>query len=288
MITDFIQGEKFEQLAHFVYSPMHLSGDDYSKLENTFDVAKLFPYCIVYAHSMYAKNLLGILKDVKTPIILVTHNGDTNITPNHIIPECVHMWFAQNVAMKHPKIQSIPIGLENSRWYRNVKKRDVMQDLYNKYYHGPLKGDEKCPGHLAYMNHNVSTNPKERQLLYDLFEHKPWVYSYRGKNSNDALQFRVYMNAICVHPFMFCPEGNGIDTHRTWEVLYMDRFPIEKRNYNNQYYTDLPIVFVDSWEEVTEDFLRKKWKEMIEGDYAYEKLTFTYWADWIKSYSEKK
>lgn len=281
MITDFIQGEKFEQLAHFVYSPMHLSGDDYSRLENTFDVSKLFPNCIVYTHSMYAKNLLGILKDVKTPIVLITHNGDTNITPDYEIPECVVKWFAQNVAMTHPKIQSIPIGLENSRWYPKLKKREVMQDYYNQYTGSVLRHSK-----LVYMNHNVKTNPKERQFLYDHFSKEPWVTSEEGKN---GVNFNGYVESLCSHSFVFCPEGNGIDTHRTWEALYMGCIPIEKRNLNNQYYQELPILFVDSWEDVTEKYLQTV-RYIVSLELAihnpYRMLTFTYWERLIRSYSK--
>jgi hypothetical protein len=89
--------------------------------------------------------------------------------------------------------------------------------------------------------------------------------------------FDWYIDNIYHHPFVICPEGNGIDTHRTWECLYMGTVPIEKRNINNQFYTDLPIMFVDDWDEVTEDNLMK-WLTISGGKkWNMEKLNFDWW-----------
>ena len=63
----------------------------------------------------------------------------------------------------------------------------------------------------------------------------------------------------------------------------MGSIPIEKRNINNQFYTDLPICFVDQWEEVTESFLIKEYTRIKEGVWNMEKLGFDYWKDKIHS-----
>ena len=81
---------------------------------------------------------------------------------------------------------------------------------------------------------------------------------------------------------MICPEGHGIDTHRTWETLYLNSIPIEIRNINNSFYEDLPICLVDSWEEITEDFLNKEYNRINEKKYNLEKLDFNYWLKKIK------
>ena len=79
-----------------------------------------------------------------------------------------------------------------------------------------------------------------------------------------------------------CPEGNGIDTHRTWECLYMNTIPIEKININNQYYTDLPICFVNRWKEITEEFLEKEYIRINSIKWNMNKLSFEYWRNKIK------
>jgi hypothetical protein len=81
---------------------------------------------------------------------------------------------------------------------------------------------------------------------------------------------------------VLCPEGNGMDTHRTWESLYLGAIPVERRNKNNRFYTDLPILFVDEWEEVTEEFLRKNFWKIKLKEWNDKKLEFWYWKNKIK------
>ena len=61
----------------------------------------------------------------------------------------------------------------------------------------------------------------------------------------------------------------------------MNTIPIEKRNINNQFYTDLPILFVDDWEEITERFLHDSFMRMTSMEWNLKKLTFEYWQNEI-------
>ena len=133
---------------------------------------------------------------------------------------------------------------------------------------------------LVYLNHNVSTNPDKRIKPYKLLESKVWVTAAYGRN---PYKFDDYIQNIYNHKFSISPEGNGIDTVRTWECLYMGTIPIEKRNINNQFYTDLPICFVDSWEQVTEDFLQAEYERIKAATWNMDKLKFSYWANKIKN-----
>jgi len=81
--------------------------------------------------------------------------------------------------------------------------------------------------------------------------------------------------------FVISPQGNGLDTHRTWECLYVGSIPIEKRNLNNRFYTDLPICFIDEWEDLTEEFLLSEYERITSGIYDLDKLTFDYWKNKI-------
>ena len=71
----------------------------------------------------------------------------------------------------------------------------------------------------VYMNHNILTNPKERQEPYDLFFDKMWVTV--EKECKNGYAFDKYLENLCMHKYVICPEGNGVDTHRLWESLYM-------------------------------------------------------------------
>jgi hypothetical protein len=55
---------------------------------------------------------------------------------------------------------------------------------------------------------------------------------------------------------MICPQGNGVDCHRNWEVLYLKRVPIMKRtSYLEELYKDYPILWVDDYSEITKTLL---------------------------------
>jgi hypothetical protein len=261
----FIQGNKFISLADFVFAPPNdIPKGDYRYLINTLDKRSLNNGDIIYTHSFYAKQLFEYLPRDKK-ITVITHNSDLNIDfppPDNVL------WYTQNVNIKHPRIKSIPIGLENDHWYPEKKTR-----LFEK-----LK-KPKVYRNMLYMNHNTGTNPA-RLIPYKLFENESWVTAERGRNGQDI---NNYLDNVYNHPFVICPEGNGMDTHRTWECLYLRTIPIEKRNINNQFYTDLPICFVDEWEEINEIFLFNEFKRMVAVKWNLAKLNFDYWKNEIKS-----
>lgn len=251
---DFIQGEKFTSIA---------------------DNKKIF-----YRHTHDVNNFFrGI--DFSDDFILVSHNSDGKVLhssefPNanvDLIPKNLKLWFAQNVCVENDRIVSIPIGMENSMWFSAFGVNKI-EAIVNK------KNEDKNIKKLVYINHNVQTNPKERQIIYDIFDNCSFATCQKGGNGQN---FNQYIDNIYNHKFVICPEGNGTDTHRTWETLYLGSIPIEKRNINNSQYTDLPICFVNDWSDINEEFLNSEYNRIKNSNFNYEKLSFRYWSDRIKN-----
>jgi hypothetical protein len=54
------------------------------------------------------------------------------------------------------------------------------------------------------------------------------------------------------YEFCICPEGNGVDTHRLWEAIYLKTVPIVIKSK----FTDiliknnLPLVVIDDWSDL--------------------------------------
>ena len=254
MDFNFIQGEKFKSLnngINIIYCDTHNVNDFFRRIDfnNEF---------ILISHNSDGKILEG---GVEFP------NADSNLIPNNL-----KYWFGQNVCTKHEKIYSLPIGLENSEWFPHIKK---IEKINNK------KLEPKNFKNLLYINHNILTNPIERQKPYDIFRDKTWVTLEYG---NNGVNFDTYLDNLYSHKFVLCPEGNGTDTHRTWECLYLNTIPIEKRNINNSFYDDLPICFVDEWEEINEDFLNKEYERIMKNNFNKEKIDFLYWTKKINVY----
>jgi hypothetical protein len=57
--------------------------------------------------------------------------------------------------------------------------------------------------------------------------------------------------------FIFCCEGNGFDSHRIWEVLYQNSFPVmlETPWSTSLKWLNLSILFVKNLEELNTDLL---------------------------------
>ena len=262
-----IQGDKFKSLGEFTYSPYTKSQDDYDNLPNTIDLIALKDVNRVYTHTMYAKQLFDVLRDINKKFIVITHNSDVNI--DFSPPDNVIKWFSQNVNIIHDRIKSIPIGLENDRWFPFLHKREKMS----------LKLKQpKVYKNLLYVNHNIATNIIERLKPYQLFENKSWVTTEKGVNGD---KFDEYLDNIYNHKFVVCPRGNGLDTHRLWETLYMGSIPIVKTDINNSFYDDLPILYVNDWEEVTENLLSRIFMLFKTEKWNHDKLNFSYWRDKI-------
>jgi hypothetical protein len=220
----------------------------------------------------------------KNEFVLISHNSDGNVTRNSPrinsgsstdcditsinIPDNLIKWYSQNVDVDHPKIESIPIGIENKCWFPEVQKYEKMMDI---------KNTKKVYKNLLYINFNINTNLKEREPLYRMFSGLPWVTIEMGGNGS---RFDNYLNNIYNHKYVLSPRGNGIDTHRTWETLYVNSIPIEKRNLNNRFYSDLPILFVDDWSQVTRDLLETEFEKLKDNN-SKDMLTFEYWNDKI-------
>lgn len=271
---DFIQGDKFVKIADYTYAPEIKSAGAYDGLGNTLDINKIKNDDIIYTHTFYVKQLFEVIKNLNKGITVITHNSDTNV--DFPPPDNVFKWFTQNVNINHPKIESIPIGLENDRWFPHLKKKEKMIDKLQQ---------PKEYKNLVYMNHNIDNNPPKRLKPYRLLENQSWVTSVHGVN---GVGFDEYLENIYNHKFVICPDGNGIDTHRLWECLYMGSIPIVKRSRNSFFYMMLPICQVGDWEEVTEDFLnttladfQEKKRNMV---WNMKQLEFEYWKYRIQSY----
>lgn len=260
---DLITGEKFTSICDRVF--FHYKDVDTSPIK---------PYeTILYTDTHKLEDLLSIIPRNRN-IVLVTHNSDRNVYDEIIpsIPDNV-VWFSQNVCTKIPKVSPIPIGLENNRWFPEVNKKGKLLERNHS---------NDLPSKLLYVNHAIWTNPGERQIVYDRLRNKDWVTCV--ENSKNGTNFDSYLNDIADHFYVASPNGNGSDCHRTWEVLYSNRVPVVTRK-NNSMFDGLPVLMIDSWDEVTEDYLRSKMQYFTSTVFnGFDKLTFSYWELKIKGY----
>lgn len=260
----FILGEKFIGLADFQYvvgEPLNLTS--------------LLP--IIYADTHDVTSLFKAI-DPNQPFVLISHNSD-GVVADYDKKFCANIrrkppqlkkWFAQNVIVDDPIVTTLPIGLENSKWFKQVRKQERLLKMRNK---------RQTHINTLYINHNVRTNPHERLEPYTLFEDAIWCTCRVGKNGID---YQKYIEDIRSHTFVLCPDGNGPDTHRVWETLYLGSIPLVKRGPHHQVLDGLPVLFVDNWSEVNEDRLLEFSAKAQQMEFDWYKLDMGYWERVIR------
>ena len=202
--------------------------------------------------------------------ILITHNSDQEISEKYLIylnENKLAAWFSQNVISKHPKLISIPLGLENN--YVNDTKISLLEKVKKRHLH--LKKSI-----LLYQNFAIGTSAKERKYVKNLFSSQPYCYCAQN------LSLPQYFSDIISSCFILSPRGNGIDCHRTWEVLYLGAIPIVKSSAMDPMYEGLPVLIIDQWRDINESFLQQQYQKLSRLNYDLHKLDVNYWFSLIE------
>jgi len=88
----------------------------------------------------------------------------------------------------------------------------------------------------------------------------------------------TYFEDLTKHKFVVSPEGNGIDCHRHYEALMAGCIPIiEYNDHIQEKYKGCPILYTKDYTEITEEYLSKKYEEMIDTEYDFSRLMLDYY-----------
>jgi hypothetical protein len=184
------------------------------------------------------------------PLVLVTHNSDGEISARHAEwldrgGLGVSFWLAQNVTVSHPRLHPVPIGVANSMWPHG-SIRSLSRAMRR------ARSNRREPASL-FAQFDASTHPSRAAAADALRANFP----ARAVDPAPSLRWRQYLAALGAHQFCACPRGNGIDTHRVWESLYLDVVPVVERAELTEHWRacGLPLVLIDDWNEVTPERL---------------------------------
>ena len=96
---------------------------------------------------------------------------------------------------------------------------------------------------------------------------------YSNGIHNTPLSPDVYFESLPSYKFVISPEGNGIDCHRHYEALLAGCIPIIERNpLIEEKYKGCPILYTDTYSEITPDYLLMKYEEMKTKTYDFSRL----------------
>jgi hypothetical protein len=190
-------------------------------------------FCSAYMLEDFKKY---ILPEISQKFILITHHSDMSIDKYHLDildNSFLFRWYAQNNTIHHPKLITIPIGLEDA-WRHN---HGVIASFKN-YLNSDYNSGNKKPKIL--YGFNVATNPKKRNYALKILERCKRADKFSGLA-------RSYRNTLSQYMFVASPEGNGIDCHRTWEALYMAVIPIVIKHPFYDTLKNFPGLIIDDW-----------------------------------------
>ena len=82
--------------------------------------------------------------------------------------------------------------------------------------------------------------------------------------------------------FVLCPFGNGFDSHRIWETLYSGSIPVVMNHHTFNCLDDLPVIMVDDFKNITEQYLLNRLRDLRYQDLDFRKLEQDWWIDNIR------
>ena len=291
-LEEFVIGENFKGISQFYINFTNYQERRFYQEKN-----------LVFCKTDLIPLLFNEVRNLNVSIILISHQSDYEVNdrqPNFdshgnlminwslpseghtpalflLKPPQIKKWFAQNVNLKHPDLIPIPIGLEN--------------------HHGPSRGSSIDPEYLLKMpeitldslNEIKGKNVEKIYVNFgDTHNNRKYVRDFLVSNNlcdleSSRLGFGQYLEKASKYLFVASPRGNGIDTHRTWESLYMGSIPIVERHFMYDGY-NLPIWQIDSWEELLDKSKFDYWIEKYHKGELFtdiSRLFMTYWKQRI-------
>jgi hypothetical protein len=216
---------------------------------------------------LFEEALPQILESLTSVRILVLHNADTEPRED-LMRQFLERWpgahiYAQNNVAKHPRIHSLPMGVQNRMW-REVSLEASPQCSEKEY--------------LALASHFAATHPLRAELMRALAE-KPFEGLYIAPRCGQ----QQYLANLFASAFSFCPPGNAHDTHRLWESLFCGSIPIVCNEPFIERLLEtmpgLPLVVVEGFDSVADygTFL----EQVLRGkNYRFEMVPCLYLKYW--------
>lgn len=222
------------------------------------------------------------ISSLENEVVLITGNSDYAITDQHAshMPNNVKVWYAQNCFTWHPRVQPIPMGIENKNFcYRDGHGIGYTERVTEKERLLSRQIDDIKPTKSIYANFQIATNMQHRVPVMNACKQIDFI-----EWDEPTLSLEQFFDKILDYQMVVCPVGNGLDTHRLWEILYSNRIPITiKVGHHKIYklYEKLPIIILDCLHDLyNKHLIREKFIEARKKNDYY--IDCDYWLNEIK------
>jgi hypothetical protein len=190
-------------------------------------------------------------------------------------------WFGIHACpLVHKKFFPVPLGILQDKDYFYTQKK--LSSFFAE-----LRAVEK--NYLVYMNFAFTDKP-ERKKLFDQCKKHSWC------NRGTRVPFRDYLKEMAKCKFTLSPAGLAPDCYRNWEALYVGSIPIVKTSALDPLFEGLPVLIIQDWDQITEEFLEAEYARITAKQYDCTPLNLEFWLDkidqvkhtFMQNYSRKK
>lgn len=278
---DIITGEKFQGLADISISKAEHTDFEFKHSNwidvDNFDFKEFNNPKLVYINSslinkskpkLVESKIIDKLLKFRNKFSLILHNSDQDFESANLdllqIPNLDKI-YTQNIAVIHPRVIPLPIGIANSFWTHG--NLDIFTNQVNSV---------STKSNLIYNNFTVEGGMRPEYRV-------PCLNAADKLNipKQSNLPYREFLKELSTFKYCLCPSGNGLDTHRFWECLYLKVIPIVKRKPLYEYFSKLfPVVMLDSWADLENYDLENLYNKFNWN--SYNLLKFKEYCEYIK------
>lgn len=227
---------------------------------------------IIYFCMNEFESLIQILgKNLSKNYVLLADGGDGNLENLDLPSNILHV-YCPNLPFYNKKYSPYPRGVLKSNYLKGHNNLDLKQIV---------KLDK------IYVNFTVYSYSSFRQEDFNYWNNQSILNNYitikhTNHNDNESYWKDLYVHKfnIISSPASTIDKNKNRDTYRLWETLVAKSFPIAKKSPMMEFFKNelnLPIILVDSWEEINLEKLNKIALSYLNKNFEATKEDF-----WIK------
>ena len=199
----------------------------------------------------------------------------------------IRIWLTQNYDKTkiHPKLGHYPIGLDlhTRRWLDTSIQNQHQQRLAKtKLYLMIRKMSAGKKANRIFVDSHLSVTHPRREYMFNTLQANGLVDFLQSMVSNTNI-----IKAYASYRFVVSPIGNGLDCHRTWEIMLLGSIPILESSSLDEMFTahDLPVIIVPDFKvlnDIDENQLNSWWTQQanrIKSEVLFPKFTPDYWVN---------
>lgn len=173
---------------------------------------------------------------------------------------------------------SLPLGVTN--FTNESKLHTIFGDVSHFISADKRVGfEEKFSLNLS-ASFTAKNNKRVRGKVLRVLSDLPSKFKVSVELPDFSAEGRIkFLESARRSTFTVCPEGNGVDTHRLWETLYMGGIPVVTPNpLMNSLYSRLPVLVVKNWSDLSKsNYLEERWHELNHKNWEPSLLKQSYW-----------